>query len=100
MNQVPSNSVTVPSNNTENIRLTGYFCLGTVFNLSKRVLTDAEIKVLEKDLDDNPTQSMINEPELKTDFEEFCGRMRLKWYFWNDATPKFSEVSTFRPKST
>ena len=100
MNQVRSNSVTVPSNKTENTHLTGYFCLGTVFNLSKRVLTDAKIKVLENGLNNDPTQNMINEPELKTDFDEFCGRMRLKWYFCNDATPKFSEVSAFRPKST
>ena len=29
-------------------RLPGYFCSDTVFNLSKKVLSDAEIKVLEK----------------------------------------------------
>ena len=32
-------------------RLTGYFCSDTIFNLSNRVLTDNEIKVLEKGLD-------------------------------------------------
>ena len=32
-------------------RLCGYFCSETIFNLSHRVLTDTEIKVLEKDLD-------------------------------------------------
>ena len=32
-------------------RLCGYFCSETIFNLSHRVLTDTEIKVLEKGLD-------------------------------------------------
>ena len=34
---------------TSKSRLTGYFCSETIFNLSHRVLTDAEIKLLEKD---------------------------------------------------
>ena len=35
-------------------RISGYFCLDTVFNLSHRVLTETEIKVLEKGLDYAP----------------------------------------------
>ena len=35
-------------NTTYENRLTGYFCSDTVFNLSRKVLSDAEIKVLEK----------------------------------------------------
>ena len=50
---------------TSESRLTGYFCSETVFNLSHRVLTDAEIKVLEKGLDFAPIQRKISEPELK-----------------------------------
>ena len=38
-------------NTTYENRLTGYFCSDTVFNLSKKVLSDAEIRVLEKGLD-------------------------------------------------
>ena len=38
-------------NTTFENRLTGYFCSDTVFNLSKKVLSDAEIRVLEKGLD-------------------------------------------------
>ena len=34
-----------------NKRLKGYFCSDTVFNLCGRVLSDSEIKVLEKGLD-------------------------------------------------
>ena len=59
-------------------RLPGYFCSDTVFNLSRRVLTEIEIKILEKVLDYAPIQNKIIEPELKQDFEEFCCKMRLK----------------------
>ena len=37
----------------------GYFCSDTVFNLSNRVLTDIEIKVLEKGLDFAPLQRKL-----------------------------------------
>ena len=59
--------------------------------MSKKVLTDIEIKVLEKGLDYAPIQNKINEPELKKEFEYFCRRMRLKWNFRNEPTPSFSE---------
>ena len=62
-------------------RFSGYFCSNTMFNLNRKVLMDNEIKVLEKGLDYTPIQSKINEPKLLNDFEEFCRRMRLKWYF-------------------
>ena len=42
----------------------GYFGSKTVFNLSKKILTEAEIKVLEKGLDFAPIQKTLNEPEL------------------------------------
>ena len=59
-------------------RITNYFCSDTVFNLSDKVLTDLEIKVLEKGLDFAPIQRKINEPESKKDFAGFCRRMRSK----------------------
>ena len=58
--------------NNSNDRISRYFCSDTVFNLSKKVLTDIEIKVFEKGLDYAPIQNKINEPELRRDFEEFC----------------------------
>ena len=64
--------------NNSNDHISGYFCSDTVFNLSKKVLTDIEIKVLEKGLDYAPIQNKINEPEPKRVFEEFCRRSRLK----------------------
>ena len=42
-----------------------------MFNLSNRVLTDLEIKVLEKGLYFAPIQRKINEPELRQDFADF-----------------------------
>ena len=65
-----------------------------------KVLTDIEIKVIEKGLDFAPIQNIINEPELRSDFEEFALRMRTKWHFRNEATPFFSGSPAFRPKST
>ena len=45
------------ANATGKTTLSGYFCSDTVFNLSQKVLTDSEIKVLEKGLDYAPIQS-------------------------------------------
>ena len=50
---------------TTDKRLQGHFCSGTVFNLSNRVLSENEIKVLEKGLDFAPIQRKINKPELR-----------------------------------
>ena len=71
-----------------------------MFNLSHRVLTEAEIKFLEKGLDYAPIQKKINKPELRKDSSEFYRRMRSKWYFWNEPTPPFSEVPCRKTKSS
>ena len=87
-------------NTTYKIRLTGYFCSDTVFNLSKKVLSDAEINLPEKGLDYAPIQDKINDPELRREFENFCTQMRLKWFFRNEPTPSFSETPAFKTKSS
>ena len=83
-------------NNISNInsksRLTGYFCSNTVFNLSRKVLSDTEIKILEKSLDYTPIKNKVNEPELRQEFDEFSRKMLLKWYFRNEATTDFRET--------
>ena len=79
--------------------ISGYFCSDTVFNLSKKVLPDIEIKILEEGLDYAPIQNKINKPELRRDFEDFARQMTLKWYFKNEPTSSFSECSSFTPKS-
>ena len=68
------------------------FCSETVFNLSRKVLTETEIKILEKGLDFASIQRKINEPELRSDFEEFCRRVRVKWHFRNEPSPDFSNI--------
>ena len=85
--------------NTDDSRMKGYFCSDTVFNLSNKVLTEEEIKVLEKGLDFAPIQRKVNEPELRQDFENFCRRMRIKWHFRNEPSDNFSERPAFSPKS-
>ena len=55
-----------------------YFYSEMVFNLSRKILTDTEIKILEKGLDFAPVQRKINEPEIRSDFEEISKRVRTK----------------------
>ena len=50
-------------------------------------------------MDFAPIQNIINELELRSNFEEFPRRMRTKWHFRNEPTPFFSESSALRPKS-
>ena len=81
-------------------RIKGYFCLDTVFNLSNEVLSQTEISVLEKGLGFLPTPNMINEADLRQDFNEFRRKMRCKWYFSAEPSKDFSEIFAFGPKST
>ena len=84
---------------TDNHQRSGCFFSYTVFKLSKNVLSDMEIKLLEKGSGCTPIQNKTNEPELGRDFEGFTRRMRLKWYFRNEPTPSFSEGLLSTPKS-
>ena len=81
-------------------RIRSYFCSDTNFNLSNRVLSEDEIKVLEKWLHFVLIQRKVNEPELKQDFEEFCKGMQIKWHFWNKPSNNFSEIPAFQSKSS
>ena len=58
----------------------GYLFPETVFNLSKKALTDVEIKVLQKGFDYAPIQNKVNKSELRSDFEEFCRSIRWRCY--------------------
>ena len=64
-----------------------------------KVLTDTEINILEKRLDFAPIQNKINQPEMTKNFEEFCRRVRIKWYFRNDISENFSDKPAFTSKS-
>ena len=81
LHDLQKNSSSETNNNRK--RIGGYFCSDTVFNLSSKVLKDTEINILEKGSDFAPIQNKINQRELRKDFEEFCRRMRIKWYFHN-----------------
>ena len=80
-------------------RLKGYFCSDTVFNLSEKVLTETQIRVLERVLGLVPTPNMINEKNLRRDFDYLNRKMRCKWYFRNEQSENFSEVPAFKVKS-
>ena len=84
---------------TDEGRLSGIFVL-RLFNLSYKILTETEIKVLEKGLDFAPVQRTLNEPESRKEFEEFCRRIRCKWHFRNEVSETFSEIPAFRSKSS
>ena len=51
--------------------LKGHFCSDTIFNLGHRVLSDAEIKIIEKGLDFFPIQKKMNESELNKVLKNF-----------------------------
>ena len=44
-------------------------------------------------------QRKINEPEIRSDFEEISKRVRTKWHFRNEPTPDFSNVPYVKSKS-
>ena len=69
----------------------GYFCSKAVFNLSRKVLMETEIRVLEKGSGFASTPTRINESDLKRDFNEFSRKVRCKWYFRNEPTENFSK---------
>ena len=64
-----------------NRRLKEYLCSKTVFNRSRKVLLETEIRVLEKGLGFAPTPTRIIESDLERDLNEFSRKMRCKWYF-------------------
>ena len=95
----PCNSDLRTSGTTIDERLEGHFCSDTVFNLSNRVLSENEIKILEKGVDFAPIQQKTNEPELRKDFEEFYRCVRTKWNFRIEPSQDFGVVPAFARKS-
>ena len=65
----------------DNDRLKGNFVSPNVVNLSKRELTESEISLLSRGLKFCPTPKDLDKGKIKTDFEEFGRRLRLKWLF-------------------
>lgn len=55
-------------NSNSKSRSTGYFCSNTAFSLSKRVLREVEIRILEEGLNYVPIQNKIYEHGLQQEF--------------------------------
>ena len=56
----------------------------TVLKLSQKVLTETEIKVLERGLRFVPTLNLINEAGLQRDSEDCSRKMKCRWHFRNE----------------
>ena len=84
-------------------RIEGKFVSKNVVNLSKRVLSTAEISLLSKGLKFIPTPNSINIAKIKENLEVFGRKLRLKWHFRNQDNfspiDPFVEKSRFNPKS-
>ena len=83
---------------SDDTRINVFFFSDTVFNLSQRVLTEVEIKVLENGLDFDPIQNKMNETELRKDFDEFYRRMGIKRHFRNKPSENFNTMPAFGSK--
>ena len=64
-----------------------------------QVLTATEIKVLERGLGFVPTPNLINEADIRRDFQDFSRKMRCRRHFRNEPSDDFSNVPAFRPNS-
>jgi len=83
-------------------RLEGKYVSNNVLNLSKRVLSSAEISLLSKGLKFVPTPKFVDRAVLKQDLETFGRKLRLAWHFRNDQRTfdrnPFRQKSKFDPK--
>ena len=97
-----TNAVLDGGQTPQEIRLEGKFVSKNVVNLSKKVLTEAEVSVLSKGLKFCPTAKEIDRAKIKEDLEKFGRRLRLKWYYRNEeqefSTNPFRKKSSFNPK--
>ena len=62
-------------------------------------LPEFEMKVLKRDLDFASFQKKIIEPDLRRDFQEFCGCLKVKWNFLDKPFENFSDFLSFQVKT-
>ena len=67
---------------TEDDRLKGHFVSGSVVNLSRRDLSEEDMRLLSKGLKFSPTPTDIDKAKLKEDLEAYKRRMRLRWQYY------------------
>ena len=85
-----------------NDRYVGKFVSSNVVNISKRVLSQAEISLLSKGLKFIPTPPTVNRAILKEELEVFGRKLRLKWHFRDNESSGiyniFKKKSNFKPR--
>ena len=69
----------VPSNDNDG-RLTGVFVSGNVVNLSRKVLSEGEVKLFSRGLKFSPTPRDIDKGQLKADLDVLKRRMRPLYF--------------------
>ena len=92
---------------TEDGRRVGHSVSDNVVNLSRRILSQAEVALLSKGLTFSPIPSELDKTKLKGDIEIVKRRMRLKWFFRDESdskdpstTYKFKCKSSWSPSVT
>ena len=78
----------------------GKFVSQNVFNLSNRVLTENEIKVLDRRLNFVPTPEKPDRLQIKNDLEKLQRDIKLRMFYQNDLSPSISETPAFKVPSS
>ena len=81
-------------------RMEGKFVSQNVFNLSDGLLTENEIKVLDKELNYVPTPEKLDRLQIKNDLEKLGRDIKLRMFYQNDLSPSFSEKTAFKVPSS
>ena len=77
-------------------RTEGMFVSKNILNLSNRVLTEYEIRVLGKGLNFVLTYEKLDHYQIKKDLQRLRRDIKLRMYYKTDATPAFSENKEFK----
>ena len=67
--------------------------------MSKKILTETEIRALERGLSLTPAPNVINEENLRREFDDFNRKMRCNWYFRNGPSKNVGSIPAFKLKS-
>ena len=94
-NNSPENNADAPNSK----RMQGKFVSQNVFNLSDRVLTENEIKVLDKGLNFVPAPEKLDRLQIKNDLEKLGTDIKLRMFYHNDLSPSFSKNPAFKVPS-
>ena len=87
------------TNGNKKERMEGKFVSKNVLNLSNRVLTESEIRVLDKGLNFVPTPEKLDRYQIKKDLERLGRDIILKIDYKTEPTPAFSEKPAFKVPS-